>query len=346
MSDEGSEEKTDPPSERKLAKLREDGMLPSSETGTNFFAFAVGLAITMMLFNSFRAGINGGFTLAFDSLGNADVTEPGFLRYYLIDLHLPILAILVGVIVASILFKTLVHGGFVISMKRIEPKLEKVSPAKGFKELFKGRVVTEFFVTVVRFSIMIAAFAFLAYIWGPTFLRLDLCVPSCAEEIVWAVIKSILIASAAFMLISIALDVGMQRAFFMIEQRMTKTEMKKEMKEMLGQPEVRQERRRLQRDSAAMAGTVGAAVATVYFTYGDRVVGLVFHPTKVPLPKIAAKSRDARGTIEMIRNFESRGLPGKENEKIVEACETLPNGSAVPRSIFEILAHELRDMMA
>jgi len=40
MSDEGSEEKTDPPSERKLAKLREDGMLPSSETGTNFFAFA------------------------------------------------------------------------------------------------------------------------------------------------------------------------------------------------------------------------------------------------------------------------------------------------------------------
>jgi len=148
-------------------------------------------------------------------------------------------------------------------MKRIEPKLEKVSPAKGFKELFKGRVVTEFFVTVVRFSIMIAAFAFLAYTWGPTFLRLDLCVPSCAEEIVWAVIKSILIASAAFMLISIALDVGMQRAFFMIEQRMTKTEMKKEMKEMLGQPEVRQERKRLQRDSAAMAGTVGAAVATV-----------------------------------------------------------------------------------
>jgi len=47
----------------------------------------------------------------------------------------------------------------------------------------------------------------------------------------------------------------------------------------------------------------------------------------------------------MIRNFESRGLPGKENEKIVEACETLPNGSAVPRSIFETLAHELRDMM-
>jgi len=323
-------EKTDQPSERKLAKLREDGMLPSSETGTNFFAFAVGLAITMMLFNSFRARINGGFTLAFDSLGNADVTEPGFLRYYLIDLHLPILAILVGVIVASILFKTLVHGGFVVSMKRIEPKLEKVSPAKGFKELFKGRVVTEFFVTI----------------WGPTFLRLDLCVPSCAEEIVWAVIKSILIASAAFMLISIALDVGMQRAFFMIEQRMTKTEMKKEMKEMLGQPEVRQERKRLQRDSAAMAGTVGAAVATVYFTYGDRVVGLIFHPTKVPLPKIAAKSRDARGTIEMIRNFESRGLPGKENEKIVEACETLPNGSAVPRSIFETLAHELRDMMA
>ena len=137
----------------------------------------------------------------------------------------------------------------------------------------------------------------------------------------------------------------MQKVFFMQEQMMTKTEVKKEQKEMMGQPEVRQERRRLQRDTAALAGTVGLNVATAYFNYGDRVVALAFDPVKVPLPKIAAKSRKAADTIAMIQTLSARGVPGVEDEEIVAACELLPNGSSVPRSIFMPLATGLREML-
>lgn len=345
MSDDGSEEKTEAASDRKLKKLRDDGIVASSQIGSNFAGLAMGLGVTLLLLPMMIERLKQGFTDAFEPRNSSALTDPGLIRYYLVDIMAPIGFVIIAIIVASVGLRILVNGGFLFSLTHVAPSLDKVSPVKGLQNLFKGKALTEFGATFVRFVILLVVCILLAVSWGPTMLNLDLCVPNCAGDVAWRIVRSLLIAAAAVALIAIIFDIGVQKAFFLVEQKMTQTEVKKEQKEMLGQPEIRQERRRLQRDSAQMAGTVGVSVATAYFTYGDRVVALVFDPVKHPLPKIAAKSRVAKTTIEMIQTLEGRGVPGMEDEQIVAACELLPNGSNAPRKIFMQLATKLRELL-
>ncbi|MEM6478015.1 MAG: EscU/YscU/HrcU family type III secretion system export apparatus switch protein [Pseudomonadota bacterium] len=345
MSEDQSEEKTDPASERKLRKLREDAIIPTSQMGTNFVGFAAGFGVLLLLLRQMIDALADGFDTAFASLNSEAANDEGLVWYFLIEIHSPVAMVMLAVLGAGILFRILVNKGFVFSLKQVSPSLDKVNPVTGFKNLFKGRTLTEFAATLTRFLVLLGTFGFLAWFWWPTLANLDLCSPACALPVAWDITKAILIATAALLLVSVAFDVGIQQAFFLMEHRMTKTEVKKELKEMLGQPEVRQERNRLRRDSAAMAGSVGVAAATVYFHYGDRVVALAFDPVKNPLPKIAAKSREARRTIEILQDLNGRGVPGMEDEQIVEACELVPNGSPVPRAIFAPLATRLRYLL-
>lgn len=344
MSDDQSEEKTDPASDKKLRQLRDDGVIPSSQTGTNFFGFAVGSVVAIFVVMALYDGILAGFDTAFDSMGTVSATDTGMLEHFFVWIHSPILAIFGAVVAASILFKMLVHNGVVISMKPLTPDLKKVSPVTGIKKLFKGVTLTEFAATLVRFLIMLAVMALIGYMWGPTLINLDLCSPDCVPIVIIEVMRAIAIAIIALVIISIFFDVGIQRAFFLREHRMTKSEVKREMKEIFGQPEIRQERRRIAQDTASQAGTVGVSAATVYFNYGDNVVAFAFHPQKQPLPKIAAKSTDARKTIEIIQDLGRRGIVGIENEEIISACVDLPVGSPPPRQIFMTLAGHLRDV--
>lgn len=346
MSDDQSEEKTDPASDKKLQKLREDGVIPSSQTGTNFIGFAVGMTVAVFVIRELLNRVYEGFDVAFEAIHTIEATDTGILDYFFIRLHMPILAIFCSVIGASILFKILVHNGVVVSMKLVQPNLDKVNPIKGLKKLVKGLTLTEFVATVVRFSILVGVFVLIGWIWGPTLIKLDLCSPGCVPQVMIEVMRAIVIALVAIIIISIFFDIGIQRAFFLLEQRMTKTEVKREQKEIYGQPEVRQERRRIAHDTANMAGVVGQDAATVYFNYGDNVVAFAFHPEKIPLPKISAKSTDARKSIEIIQDLGRRGIPGIEDEEIVNACVDLPVGSAAPRKIFMPLAGYLRQIFA
>ena len=345
MSDDQSEEKTDPASERKLRKLREDGIIPTSQTGTSFVGFATGFSVFLLLLASSVGTYSSAFDTIFDAISRNDLPFEGLIWYFLVSIHLPLAMIAIAILFAGILFRLIVNKGFVFSLKLVAPTLDKVNPVSGFKNLFKGRALTEFLAALTRFLIMALAFGLLAWFWWPQLINLDLCVPSCALPAFWAVARGILITTAVLLLVSVLFDVGIQRAFFLLEQRMTKTEVKRERKEMLGQPEIRQERNRRRRETSDMAGVVGAGAVTAYFNYGDRIVGLSFDPVKNPLPRIAVKSREARPTIDLIRQLEARGVPGMEDGQIVDACELVPIGDPVPRAIFGPLATRQRYLL-
>lgn len=345
MSQETSEEKTDPASDRKLRKLREDGIVASSSLGPNLMGLAFGLLVAILLLPSIINRFREGFALAFDPATLSNPTDPQLIEYFFLTINTPIAGVIGTILVAAVGFKILINGGFVFAMSHVKPEFSHVSPISGIKKIFKASSLTDFAANLVRMAVLVIVGTILAWYWIPVLVNLDVCVPDCAQSIFWTIVRAFLIACAVLILVSVAFDVGVQKAFFLIEQRMTKTEVKQETKEMLGQPEIRQERRRLQKDTASMAGSVGLNVTTAYFTYGDRVVALAFDPVKTPLPKIAAKARNARETVEMIRRLDAMGIPGKEHEDIVSVCEVLPVGSSIPRSIFQPVALNLRDLL-
>ncbi|MEP5761249.1 MAG: EscU/YscU/HrcU family type III secretion system export apparatus switch protein [Litoreibacter sp.] len=72
------------------------------------------------------------------------------------------------------------------------------------------------------------------------------------------------------------IDLVVQRALFLDEQKMTETERKNEQKDQHGTPEVRQERRRRMRESARSKRDPVLGNATMCFFYEDRAVGIEF----------------------------------------------------------------------
>lgn len=345
MSNDQSEEKTEEASDRKLQKLREDGILATSSIGAEYIGVGIGIAVTAMMLPIMIERLKDGLNVALTSLNEpSSQGHMALIRYFLLEIHLPVVAVIAAVLVAGIGFRILVNGGFVFAVSQIAPKLSHVSPISGTKNLFKPQALIEFAAALTRMTLLLVVCGGLAWVWGGTLINLDLCVPSCAQMIAEDIAWTLLIAVAAMIVMAVGFDVIVQKAFFKIEQRMTKTEQKQERKEMMGQPEIRSERRRIQNEFAETAHTVGVKNAAIYFTAPDMVVAVAFHPTKIPLPRVAAKAR-GDAAQRMLVKLRAQGLPGTENKAIVNACRSVQPGTAVPREVFLPLATELRRLL-
>lgn len=345
MSQDQTEEKTDPASERKLQKLREDGTIVTSKLGTEYSGLLIGSLIAFVLFPSFLSGIYYAFTTAFE-LSTIDAKQglENAINQVVVEPLSPIVVIFVGILFAGLLFSIVHNRGFIFALNKVAPKFSHCSPAAGLKRMFGAQALTDHALSLVRLVAVIAVGTAVFFVHIEDLVRTDLCLPECGFEIILLLMFSVLAGAAIVMLISIAFDVGLQRVFFLQEQRMTKTELKQERKEAFGQPEVRQERRRLSREMLESSGSVGANAATVYFTHDGAIVALAFDPVKVPLPRIAAKSKSVSDSHVLMARLVNRNLPGRVNKTIVEACLRLPVGQSVPRSIFAELAAELREI--
>ena len=344
MSDQ-SEEKTDDASERKLRKLREKGLLPSAPTGSDFAGLGAGMLAAAAILPLLIDRLRESFDAAFANLSQG-ATESGFeaLRFFALTVNLPLAAIVAAVAAGGVAFKILSQGGFVFAMEQVTPKLSHVDPAAGLGRLFKGQALAGFAAAALRLTILVAVMGALAWVWAPSLLRLDLCAPACVWPVMWAILRLMLTAVAVLLILSILADVGMQRAFFLIDQRMTKTEVKQERKDTMGQPEIRQERRRRSRELLEGAQVLGRSRAAIYFHDGDDVVAFAFHPTRIPLPKIASRARGAAGAT-LRAELDALGVPGRRSRRVVKVSIGQEPGSAAKREIFADLARALRDVM-
>ncbi|MEM6941339.1 MAG: EscU/YscU/HrcU family type III secretion system export apparatus switch protein [Pseudomonadota bacterium] len=345
MSNDQSEEKTEEASDRKLQKLRDDGIIATSSIGSEYMGVGAGIAAAAVMLPVMVDRFKEGFDVALASLNQPAAESQGaFVRYFLLDIHLPLIVVILALLVASIGFRLLVNGGFVFAVSQVAPQLSHISPVSGLQRLFKGRTLTELAAAFVRMTVLLIVCVGLAWYWHGTLVNLDLCVPGCAQDVTLQILWSLLITLGALIIVSVIFDVGVQKAFFKIEQRMTKSEQKRERKETVGQPEIRSERRRIQNEFAETAHTVGVKNAVAYFTAADLVVAIAFHPKKIPLPRVAVRARggDAHQLLAKLRRG---GIPGMQHEEIANACRTLPPGSPVPREIFLPLATELRRLL-
>ncbi len=338
-----SEEKTDQASNKKLDKLRERGIIATAPTASEYIGLSAGLVMVFALWSFMLRQLSDAFDRAFAFLGGKGAPDYSQqISYYLVDLQFPFLAILGASAAAAVLFKIISQNGFVFSMEQVQLNFDAVNPVNGIKKIFKVQSLVTFLATFVRFSILMLVLFALGSAWAPHLLNLDLCVPGCAWPTMWAIIFMILIACAVLIVVSIFFDIAVQRAFFLQEQMMTKTETKQERKEQYGTPEVRGERKRLARELLDGADVVGTKRASIYFFWEDDAVAFAFHPVKIPLPKLAARARGHEASMILRSDLEAQNIPGFRHQKIVEASLDTGLGENAKREIFLPLAAHLR----
>lgn len=257
MSQQSGEEKSLPPSDRKLEKAREKGDFAKSPDVVSAF-----IVISLLLLFAFGAGW---FAERFDRL--FDFAEAAIRARDSMRAHgwravwtaaFEIVAPVVGVSAAATFLGALVaNRGFVVAIDPIMPKLDRINPVAGFLRLFSVRNAVEIVKALIKTTLFLGACALIFWWSVQAVIRTPLCDAECAPAMAWLILAPLAAIAAAFFLVSALLDAPLQTWLFRRDQRMTHTELKRERKEQYGDPIVRGQLRRLRRELLQGGGGPG-----------------------------------------------------------------------------------------
>lgn len=231
--------------------------------------------------------------------------------------------------------------GFVFSGEAMAPSLAKINPLEGIKRMLSMRSTMEGLKALAKALL----FGWIAYssIRGhyDQFLNLSWLRPMDSLAVIGGVIREIALKVAFCWLAIAVLDYLYQRKNTDKQLRMTKEELKQEMKEMEGSPELKaaiaQRRRKLSRRMMEAVKTADAVITNpTHFA-----VAIKYEPGKMHAPQVVAKGADLiAAKIREIAN-ESR-VPLVPNpplaRQLYKKCEV---GDYVPRELFQAVAEVL-----
>lgn len=247
-----SQEKTEPASPRRLEKAREEGQIPRSKELNTAAILLMGSAALLM----FGQNLGGAMLrVARDSfaLDRATLFDSRLLGTHLgaaLNESLAGLAPFLILLLIASLLAPVALGGILFTAKGLVPKFSRLNPLEGLKRMFSARSLMELLKAVAKF-LVVASLAILIL----ASMRGDL-IALGQEALQPAVVHALRIIGwsalglSASMLLIVAVDVPFQLYDHQKKLRMTRQQLKDEMKDTEGKPEVKGRIRQVQRDIA------------------------------------------------------------------------------------------------
>ena len=341
-SDSG--DKTEAPSARRLQEAREKGQVAKSVDLTAALCLLAALFALNYLTGDMISLIMEFFDWAF-ALDRVAVTgklafeQGGAMAIkYLLKILGPIFLIL---FIASYL-ANLFQVGFMITSKPITPSFEKLSPISGFKRIFSAQ-------SAVKAIMSLAKVGIIGSVAGITIANsMDKIVSlSTLSFINIAKVGGIMtftlgIRMTTVLLILALLDFSYQKFKHYNDLKMTKEEVKEEMKRMEGDPIMKQRRRAVARQLASQRTAQAVPKADVVVTNPTELaLALKYDPETMPSPKLVAKGSGYMA--QRIRRIAlDSGVPIVERKPLARAlfknCEV---GEYVPPELYKAVAEVL-----
>ncbi|MCE2832331.1 MAG: flagellar biosynthesis protein FlhB [Oxalobacteraceae bacterium] len=295
MAQSGDQEKTEEPTSRKLEKAREEGQVARS---TELPAASVTIAALGMLYltgdtlihkmaEAFVSGFN------FDrKLVHSPNLLPAIFGHEVLEsfiLVAPLLLLTITIAIAS----SGATGGFLFSTKAIAPKGSKLNPLNGLKRMFGTKALVELVKALLKFALVAGVVTWVLYDNVSTLNNIGKMAFEPAMAVAGELLaKSALIMACALILIA-AIDVPFQRWEFMKSMRMSIQDIKDEMKDMEGRPEVKAQIRRRQREMSNRRMIDNVKDADVVITNPEHfAVALSYDPNGDSAPVLLAKGTD------------------------------------------------------
>ena len=293
---ESSEEKTEEPTSRRLQKAREEGQVARSPelpaAAVTIAALAMILITGNMLISKLAEAFSSGFN--FDrKLVHSSNLLPAIFAHELLDSFLliaPLLLLTAAVAIAS----SGATGGFLFEMGSVAPKFSKINPLNGLKRMFGVKAAVEVGKALLKFTLVSCAVAWVLIDNVGTLNKISRMALEPGLSVAGELLtRSSLIMACALAVIAM-IDVPFQRWQFNKQMRMTKQEVKDEMKDMEGRPEIKAQIRRRQREMSNARMMDGVKNADVVITNPEHfAVALAYDPNGDSAPILLAKGADA-----------------------------------------------------
>ncbi|ALM53829.1 EscU/YscU/HrcU family type III secretion system export apparatus switch protein [Halomonas huangheensis] len=340
MAQQPSEEKTLPPSKKKLRDARLKGQVDKSN---DMVSAVVMLGCTLYLVVSvdgMEVRLRGLITLTTQMYTQPfDTLWPRLMAAGLEVLVWSVLPLILITVVAAVLTNVLIMRGFLFSVDPIKPKLEHINPAEGFKRIFSVRGIIEFFKSLLKIVTLGVAFVVVCRLGLQALMESSRCGYGCLEGIFLTLMKPLVITALVVFMIVGLLDVRTQRWLFHRDQRMTRTEHKRERKDMEGDPDIRKERQRQRRDIQAYSSRTGLQQASIMIgAAGDWLVGIRYVKGETPVPTLVCKASPQESAV-LMQNVARHGLPVIENRTLAQNIgKRTGNGEPIPEDCFQPVA--------
>jgi flagellar biosynthetic protein FlhB len=292
---DNSQERTEQATPKRLQDAKKKGQAARSRELNTTAVLLTGAATLMLFGRPMGEGIAAMMVhglslpreLAFDS--NLVPTVFGETAMAALMLVLPLFA---AVLVATLAGPAML-GGLVFSAEAIKPKLEKLSPIAGLKRIFSANGLMEFVKTLAKFIVVTGAGLLALRYVAPDLLmagesNVETAVPGLAATSGW-----VLLVLSAVMLLIAAVDVPFQLWSHSKKLRMTRQEVRDEMKETEGRPEVKGRIRRVQMEMTQRRMMMAVPEADVVVTNPTHYsVALKYDPSGMAAPRVVAKGAD------------------------------------------------------
>ena len=295
MAEDTGQEKTEQPTPKRLREAREKGQVARSKDLNSTIILLIA-AVSFIFFGKYMAQdlaslMKKAFSIdkdIFDTMENLGKFVKQLANLGLMSM----LPFLIALFIASLLGPILL-GGWSMSVKAIMPKFERLSPLKGFKRMVSLKSFMEMIKAFIKFLVVAVCGILVIKIELSSFMNLgnypvEIAISEGISLLAW----SFLFIASSLILIS-AIDVPFQLYEHSKQLKMTKQEVRDELKETEGKPEIKSRIRSTQQELARNRMMQEVPKADVILTNPTHyAVALNYDDKNNSAPKVIAKGKD------------------------------------------------------
>lgn len=343
-------QQTEKPTPRRLNKAREEGNFPTARvfvSAIQFVAFvgilhAWGADWIRILRTSFVAVMQQALNPRLNAM---DIV---FIGFALLQRLLMPVGLMGGLLILIAIAVQLVVTGFGISLKKLTPDFQRLNPLTRLRQMPRQNMAS-----ALQAAVMLPVFGLAVYYMVADNVEAYLTLPlknlSTGASQVLGSIESLLWKASFLFVIFGIVDLVRQKSRYQRDLRMSKQEIRDEMKEVDGSPLMKQRIRRLRRDMARrrMMHEVPTATAVIV-NPTHYAVALKYSMETRGAPKVVAKGKNYLALRIRQKALENQ-VPLIENPPLAQGLyKSVDVGQEIPahfyKAVAEVLAYIFRIM--
>jgi flagellar biosynthetic protein FlhB len=343
VAEERDEERTEPATPRRREEARERGQVARSGDLSSAVILLAAVVALHFLGKPMIGGLFASAASVLEGLALVDGEPANLLMHFGGAFGAVLLGFLpfAGVILAAALAANLLQVGFLFTSKPLAPDLDRLDPVSGLGRMFSLRGL----VRVAAGLLKLAAVTLVVFwtLWQQRILLVELAgrsfeqIPGVAADL----LLTLSLRAAVVLLVLAVLDYAFQRWQHERDLRMSKREIREEMRRYEGDPRIRERRRAIQQQLALQRMLLGVPGATVVVTNPTHLAVAIKFEKSMEAPVVVAKG--AEHLARRIREAATdHGIPIVERKDLARALyRSVDVGQSIPSALYQAVAEIL-----
>jgi len=288
------QEKTEEPTPKKIEDARKEGNVAKSQDVSGVITLVIGVVVLIFYMKTMFLSLSQ-FYLYYLSFFSHEWTTNDIINMFvktIFQVLLLLVPLALSIMLAGIL-GNVGQFGFLFTTKAIKPKFSKLNPITGLKNLFSTKKLFEGIKMTLKVSIAFGIGFNLFLGWLKEIPKLELF--PLFTQIDWLIDKAVILAFTmiAVFLVFAVIDFAFQKHTYNKSLKMSKQEIKDEMKNSEGNPEIKAKIRQIQMKMASQRMMGEIPKADVVVTNPTHyAVAIRYNKSEDKAPKVVAKGID------------------------------------------------------